>query len=129
MASGRRRAASGKTRARIANVIGLPVVLLLVASACATAPKPAAPAAEAPKAQVAEAAGTCDDPIVIHAANEGEGIRKENEWIRAHYGPFTKNGQSLGECKGKVADSIVFTPTTGNKHTVYFDISEWFGKL
>jgi hypothetical protein len=129
-ASGLLRAASGEAGARVANLAGLlPVALLLVASACATAPKPAAPATEAPKTQTAEAAGTCDDPIVIHAANEGEGIRKEGEWIRAHYGPFTKNGQGLGRCKGKAADSIDFTTTTGKKHTVWFDISEWFGKF
>jgi hypothetical protein len=113
---------------RLANVIGLlPVALLLVASACATTPKAAAPAAAAPAA--AEAAGTCDDPIVIHAANEGEGIRKEHEWIRAHYGPFTQGSQGLGRCKGRAADSIEFTTSTGKKHTVWFDISEWFGKF
>lgn len=114
--------------ARIVSGVGL-LLLLLVASACTTAPKPVPSDAAAPKTSAAEAAGTCDDPVVIHAANEGDGIRKENEWIRAHYGPFTKNGQGLGQCKGRMADSIDFTTTTGRKHTVWFDISEWFGKF
>jgi hypothetical protein len=102
--------------------------LLLLAVACASAPVP--PPAAAPSAPTAtkEATGTCDDPIVIHAPNEEAGIRGESEWIRAHYGPFAKLGQGLLQCKGKIADSVDFTTVNGTKHTIYFDISEWFGK-
>jgi hypothetical protein len=126
-ASGTRRAASSRTGARVAKLSGLlSVAVLLVASACATTP--AAPGSSAPKTQTAEAAGTCEDPIVIHARNEHDGIQKEHDWIAEHYGYRGGFSQGLGQCKGKMADHIDFTTKDGRKVVVYFDISEWFGK-
>lgn len=127
-AGGRRQAAGGRTRAWVQNLVCLPILVLAVA--CTSVPDKAAAPSGSPAAAASEAAGTsCDNAIVIHASGEGAGIKAENEWIRAHFGPFTKGPQSLLVCNKKHVDKIDFTTADGKTHSVFFDISEWFGKF
>ncbi len=124
-AGGRRRAAGGRTGPGLACLMAL-----LLAAACASAPNKAAAPSGVPAAASSEAAGTsCDNAIVIHARGEDAGIHAENEWIRDHYGRFMKGGQALLSCNGKHVDEIDFTTPDGKTHSVFFDISEWFGKF
>ena len=101
------------------------VAALLLLAACASNPAPAPSVAPASGA----ALGTCDNPIVINAKNEDEGIKAEYAWIREHYPGAQRGGQGLAQCNGKPADRIDFTDANGNKVALYFDISGWFGKF
>jgi hypothetical protein len=52
----------------------------------------------------------------------------EDAWIRENYPGAIKEGQSLLKCNDKPADAIHIVTANGQKVTVYFDISGWFGK-
>lgn len=67
--------------------------------------------------------------IVVHAKNEESGVRAEYDWIRANLPGFRPEGQSLVSHGGKPYDIIVVVAKSGEKREVYFDISEFFGKL
>jgi hypothetical protein len=92
----------------------------------ASAPAPAKPA---PPSKI-EHGLTCEDPIVIEAANEGQGVPLEYAWIKQHYPGYRQGGQGMSLCReNSIIDSIEFTTAAGEKKTVYFDITKWFGKL
>ena len=71
---------------------------------------------------------SCESAVVIEARNTDEGIKRENAWIRENYPGARKEGQSLMTCNEKPADAIHIVTADGNKVTIYFDISGWFGK-
>ena len=96
------------------------VALLL--AACASAP----PAAPVPP--TASRGLTCESAVVIDARNEDEGIKREYAWIRENYPGSRKESQDLLTCNDKPADAIHIVTANGQKVTVYFDISGWFGK-
>jgi hypothetical protein len=71
---------------------------------------------------------SCESAVVIEAANTSEGIARENAWIRENYPGATKESQSLTSCNDKPADAVHIVTANGQKVTIYFDISGWFGK-
>ena len=72
---------------------------------------------------------SCESAVVIEAANTNEGIARENQWIRENYPGAKKEGQSLVICNEKQkADAVHIVTANGQKVTIYFDISGWFGK-
>jgi len=112
------------------------VVVLVIAAlltGCSSATPPSAP----PAAQATGGGGistasrglSCDSAIVIQAANENEGIKREMAWIRQNYPGATKESQDLLTCNDKPADAIHIVTANGTKVTLYFDISGWFGKM
>jgi len=126
-------------------------ILALVLTACATTPPPAAqsvsqPVAVAPApAPVPEPAATadtrprgvilparglsCNGAIVIKATNEQAGIAEEHAWIQENYpGAQVPVQQSLTKCGDKPVDQIEIETANGRKVTLYFDISNFFGK-
>jgi hypothetical protein len=127
------------------------LALLLLTTACATTPPPAAQPVSQPTAVVApqstpepEPAATadtrprgvilparglsCNSAIVINATNEQAGIAEENAWIKENYPGAQKVGQSLLKCNDKAADQVEIETANGRKVSVYFDISNFFGK-
>jgi hypothetical protein len=119
---------------------------LLLATACATTPAPT-PAPQPVAAAVAEPAAppattetrprgviiparglSCNSAIVITATTERNGIAAENAWITENYPGAKKAGQSLTTCNGKTADQVDIETANGRKVSVYFDISNFFGK-
>jgi hypothetical protein len=124
-------------------------IALLLATACATTPPPAAQpvtqpaAAAAPQPEPAPAATTetrprgvilparglsCNSAIVINATNEHDGIAAENAWITENYPGARKVGQELLTCNDKPADQVNIETANGRKVSIYFDISNFFGK-
>jgi hypothetical protein len=126
----------------------LTIAALLLVTACATTPPAPAPA---PAPQPAAAAATetapaettntrprgviiparglsCNSAIVINATTEGTGIAEENAWIKENYPGAKKVGQALTTCNGKSADQVDIETANGRKVSVYFDISNFFGK-
>src|SRR5437016_4150009 len=118
----------------------LAIFAVLLATACATtpAPQPAAAATETapaetrqttPGAVVIPARGlSCSSAIVIKATTEQTGIAEENAWIKENYPGATKVGQALMTCNDKPADQVDIETANGRKVSVYFDISNFFGK-
>lgn len=114
-------------------------IVFLLATACAStptptpAPEPAAPAETRPERSggtvpIAPRGISCNSTVIIDAANEKEGIAKENAWIAENYPGAKKVGQELITCNDKTADQIDIETANGQKRSVYFDISKWFGK-
>jgi len=126
----------------------LAIFALLLATACATTPAPPTvqtaprPAAEAvPAAQPAPAERrptrpiiiaarglSCKSAIVIDATNEHDGIAKEKAWINENYPGAKEVKQGLTTCNEKPADVIDLETANGRTVSVYFDISNFFGK-
>jgi hypothetical protein len=123
---------------------------LLLATACATTPPPPAaqtapqpaPAAAAaepaappatidtrPRAVIIPARGlSCNSAIVINATNEQDGIAQEKAWIKDNYPGAKEVKQSLTTCNDKPADQLDLETANGRSVSLYFDISNFFGK-
>jgi uncharacterized lipoprotein YmbA len=126
----------------------LAILALVLSTACATTPPPAAqpvsqPAAvAAPQPEPAATADTrprgvilparglsCNGAIVIKATSEQAGIAEEHAWIQENYpGAQVPVQQSLTKCGDKPVDQIEVETANGRKVTLYFDISNFFGK-
>ena len=123
----------------------LSIPALLFATACATTPAPpptqAAPAATTetapaetrpttPRGVIIPARGlSCNSAIVINATTERTGIAEEHAWIQENYpGASVPVQQSLTKCGDKPVDQIEVDTANGRKVTLYFDISNFFGK-
>jgi len=123
----------------------LTIFALLLATACATtppapAPQPATAAATEtapaettntrPRGVILPARGlSCNGAIVIKATTEDAGIAEEHAWIQENYpGAQTPVQQSLTKCGDKPVDQIEINTANGRKVTLYFDISNFFGK-
>jgi len=127
----------------------LSIFALLLATACATTPappaaqtasQPAAPAATEPapadatntrpRGIIIPARGlSCNSAIVIKATTEQAGIAEEHAWIQENYpGAQIPVQQSLTKCGDKPVDQIEIDTANGRKVTLYFDISNFFGK-
>ena len=66
--------------------------------------------------------------VVIKGATEETGVRAEYAYIEKHYPGYKRGGQSLQSVKGRSYDAIDITTSDGKKKTVYFDITQFFGK-
>ncbi len=68
--------------------------------------------------------------FVIQAANEREGLAAEGSWLHEHYPGWKKVGQSLVfGADGKSIDHVDIVDSSGEKHSVCFDITSLFGKM
>jgi len=78
--------------------------------------------------------GTSSDPIKITGARHHfEGIQMEYLYINLHYGTpdndWFKVSQKLGSIDGKLCDEITIRLRNGAQKSIFFDISEFFGKM
>jgi hypothetical protein len=120
----------------------LAIVSLLIATACATTPapqpvaaaaaEPAAPPATTdtrPRGIIIPARGlSCRSAIVINATNERDGIAQEKAWITENYPGAKQVKQALTTCNDKPADQIDLETANGRSVSLYFDVSNFFGK-
>jgi hypothetical protein len=124
----------------------LTIFSLLLATACTTTPaptqapqpvaaaaaEPAAPPATTdtrPRGVIIPARGlSCRSAIVINATNEHDGIAQEKAWITENYPGAKQVKQALTTCNDKPADQIDLETANGRSVSLYFDISNFFGK-
>ena len=120
----------------------LSIFALLLATACATTPaqQPAPqPAAAAEPATIETRPATrpviiaarglsCKSAIVISATTERTGIAEEKAWINENYPGAKVAKQELTTCNDKPADVLDLETANGRTVSVYFDISNFFGK-
>jgi hypothetical protein len=116
---------------------------LLLAAACAappaarpvaTPPVPSPPEEKkeppkflAPSPYAGGDGSTVDQAVQVLAVDDNEGARLENEWIFGRFGRFRKKFGALASAEGRHFDVIRFELPDGSEHTVYFDITGYYG--
>jgi hypothetical protein len=94
-----------------------------VAPTPAPAPQAPTPAPKPPAAKAAEC-------IKIQATTEPTGLKEEGRWLHDHYPRWTKAAQSLVMGEGSQRfDHVDIVSPSGEKLTVCFDITNFFGKF
>ena len=71
---------------------------------------------------------TTETAIVVQASNEFEGVDAEYGYLQDHYPGWQHEQQSLIQENGKVYDRIEIVGPDGIRKSIYFDITDWFGK-
>jgi hypothetical protein len=66
--------------------------------------------------------------IVIQEKTESTGVDAEYAWLKKHYPGYKMKQQSLTNKNGKAYDLIEIVTAQGKTMTIYFDISNFFGK-
>ena len=80
--------------------------------------------------QAAERDGSSyEKAIIINERSEGKGVTAEYAWLKANYPGYKSMGQSLNHKDGKSYDIIRIKTSGGTEKSVYFDISNFFGKF
>ena len=125
------------------------IVLTACVSACAATPnRPAAAVSTAPSTATAAdipvpglapgvhfAGGdgsSQEKAVIVLGANESSGVQAEYLWLAAHFPGYQRGQQGLIQGQGqggKSYDVLDFTTAYGTKRTVYFDITDYFGKF
>jgi len=67
--------------------------------------------------------------VVKNAKNEMEGVAAESKWVRKVHPTWMKGNQALLSVKGKDYDRIEYRTPDGKTETIFFDITEFFGKF
>jgi hypothetical protein len=66
--------------------------------------------------------------IVVPATNEMSGVKYEYAYIRSHYPGSKFMYQALTSHGGQPYDLMTLATADGKPHTLYFDISRYFGQ-
>ena len=66
--------------------------------------------------------------VIKGAKGEMEGVEAESKWVKKMHQDWTKGGQALMSKDGKSYDKIEYTTAKGETKTLYFDITDFFGK-
>ena len=110
------------------------LIIIIVAamfSACANS-KPVAGSTNnttAGSSSVQRDGSSFEKAIFIDEKREGPGVSAEYKWLRENYPGHKVQGQSLNNKGGKSYDIITITTAEGQTTKVYFDISQFFGKM
>ena len=96
------------------------------------APAAAAPAATAATGPVTFARGdgsSVAEAILVKGANEATGVAAEYQWLRDHLPGCRPERQVLLDVGGRRYDQLDVVMPNGERRSVFFDITEFFGKL
>jgi hypothetical protein len=66
--------------------------------------------------------------IIVKGATEETGVHAEYEYLQKKFPGYKRGMQALQNVKGRAYDMLEFTTADGKKRTIYFDITEFFGK-
>jgi len=66
--------------------------------------------------------------VVILGATEESGVLAEYRWLDARFPGWKGGDQSLLNQDKKVYDVMNFTLPDGSRHSIFFDITDYFGK-
>jgi len=73
---------------------------------------------------------SCQQAIaIVGARGEQDGVASEYTWIKQHYPGAKLDQQSLIDCNGAPTDKMAIETADGQKVTLFFDLSRFFGKL
>ena len=102
-------------------VLGVIAVMLLLG--CAAHKQPAA------TSNGERNGASIDSAIVVNEHSETMGVNAEYQWLAQHYPGYKLKGQELLFEKGKPYDLLEIYTSDGSDHKVYFDISNFYGKM
>jgi hypothetical protein len=66
--------------------------------------------------------------VIKNARHEEIGVPAERAWLERRYPGYDKREQSLMTVNGKQFDLIEFMTAAGEHKSIYFDITDFFGK-
>ena len=66
--------------------------------------------------------------IISGASDEMSGVRAEHVWLSQHYQGWKLSLQSSPAANGHIYDKMDIVAAEGVSHSVYFDISSFYGK-
>jgi len=97
------------------------ILIVAVLASCRTAPAPKAVSAAA----MADVAGeSIEAAVAVPADAPGGGVDFENNWIFDRFGRFRRDSGGTGTQNGRRYDEVKIELPTGDRKTVYFDITE-----
>lgn len=67
--------------------------------------------------------------IPIKAPNEKTGVTAEYRWIAEHFPGYRRGAQALLNNNGRFYDAINITTASGEHRKIFFDITDYFGKM
>ena len=95
---------------------------MLLIAACKTAPPPVK---EVPASALEDHSGDfMETAIAVPADAPNGGIDFENRWLFDRYGRFRRYFGGTGTANGRRYDVVKIELSSGDKKTVYFDITE-----
>jgi len=78
---------------------------------------------------LSEVGSAYSNAIFIEEKTEQKGVDAEYVWLGNHYPGYKVKSQSLNYNEGKPYDIINITTADGKSKSIYFDISNFFGKF
>jgi hypothetical protein len=66
--------------------------------------------------------------VISGAKHESDGISAEHRYLSDHFGSWFLKRQVLVNQKGRVYDRMEITDQNGKQRSVFFDITDFFGK-
>lgn len=100
-------------------------LLVLTASSC----KHASSAQGNAEADASAEGTSFGNAVVIKEKTESSGVAAEYAWLKKHYPGYSLIKQTLVYHEGKPYDKMDIKTGDGKRMTVYFDISNFFGKF
>ncbi len=82
-----------------------------------------------PAANSANDGSSFENAIIIKENNEGSGVHAEYEWLKKNYPGYTMISQSLSGKGNKKYDILRIKTKEGEEKSIYFDITQFFGKF
>ena len=70
-----------------------------------------------------------ENAVIIKAPNNFIGVKAEYDWIKKNHPGWKLVTQSVVNKKGKLYDKMDFQTPEGQAVTLYFDITDFFGKF
>ncbi len=67
--------------------------------------------------------------LMVGAKSDSDATDAEYRWLAIHYPHYKMIEQSLLNNEKRVYDLLKITGADGNEHSVYFDITDSFGKM
>jgi uncharacterized membrane protein YkoI len=84
--------------------------------------------ATSPKSSAQKDGSNYEKAIVIKAKNEAKGVAEEYKWLREQYPGYKLIEQSLSSEGKKHYDILKIQTKDGEEKSIYFDITNFFGK-
>lgn len=66
--------------------------------------------------------------VIVTAATEDAGVDAEHVYLDRHFPGSKRESQAFVNREKRVFDILRFTDKTGQKRTIYFDVTSFFGK-
>jgi len=71
-----------------------------------------------------------ENAVVFENVTNGlVGVQLEYEWIADNFPDYEVQHQSIDDKDGRVFDLISIVNSKGQKKLIYFDVTEWYGRL